>query len=292
MKVSRMLVYAGLMGLPLFLQAAGAPSDYPMTDVNRMLADECARRGIEIVDYHLHLRGGMTPEKCASRERAWIVRSSAMDNHGREWETRTDEQLCAFAAKARAAGAGMPVGIQVNDRDWFEQIAPKTRQKFDYILADTMIFGNDSDWRKNCLWNPQKIDDEDKWMEAYVNHHLRILSEPISILANPTYLPVEIAGDYDRLWTEERMRRVIGKAVERGIAIEIQAESPFPRPKFLRLAKQMGAKFSFGTNNFDDRPKDLTHWLDVITWLDLHGEDIWKPGDLKVGSVAQAIATK
>ncbi len=175
----------------------------------------------------------------------------------------------------------MPVGIQVNDRDWFEQIAPKTRQKFDYILADTMIFGNDSDWRKNCLWNPQKIVDEDKWMEAYVNHHLRILSEPISILANPTYLPVEIAGDYDRLWTEERMRRVIGKAVERGIAIEIQAASPFPRPKFLRLAKQMGAKFSFGTNNFDDRPKDLTHWLDVITWLDLHGEDIWKPGDLK-----------
>lgn len=107
------------------------------------------------------------------------------------------------------------------------------------------------------------------------------VSEPISILANPTYLPVELAGDYDRLWTEARMRRVISKAVARGIALEIQAESPYPRPKFLRLAKQMGAKFSFGTNNFDDRPKDLTHWLDVITWLDLHGSDIWTPQDLK-----------
>ena len=110
---------------------------------------------------------------------------------------------------------------------------------------------------------------------------LSILSEPISILANPTYLPVELASDYDRLWTEERMRRVISKAVARGIALEIQAESPYPRPKFLRLAKQMGAKFSFGTNNFDDRPKDLTHWLDVITWIDLHGKDIWTPQDLK-----------
>lgn len=56
---------------------------------------ECARRGIKIVDYHVHLRGGMTPEKAVAREQAWVVRSSAMDNHGREWETKTNEQLCA-----------------------------------------------------------------------------------------------------------------------------------------------------------------------------------------------------
>ena len=46
------------------------------------------------------------------------------------------------------------------------------------------------------------------------------------------------------------------------------------------LAKAMGAKFSFGTNNFDPAPKDLTRWLDAITWLDLHGEDIWTPSCL------------
>ena len=77
------------------------------------------------------------------------------------------------------------------------------------------------------------------------------------------------------------MKAVISKAVARGIAIEIQAESPFPSPKFLRMAKSMGAKFSFGTNNFDPAPKDLTRWLDAITWLDLHGDDIWSPACLK-----------
>lgn len=115
------------------------------------ITDECARRGIKIVDYHVHLRGGMTPEKAVAREQAWVVRSSAMDNHGREWETKTNEQLVRFAAQARAADAKLPVGIQVNDRDWFDQITPATRAKFDYILADTMIFGNDPDWKKNCL---------------------------------------------------------------------------------------------------------------------------------------------
>ena len=85
----------------------------------------------------------------------------------------------------------------------------------------------------------------------------------------------------DKLWTEARMRAIIAKAVAKGVAIEIQAESPYPRPRFLKLAREMGAKFSFGTNNFDPRPKDLSRWLEVITWLDLHGEDIWTPACLK-----------
>lgn len=272
--------------LPLLAAAsamafAAGVADYPMNDVNRMLAYECARRGITIVDYHLHLRGGMTPEKANERQSAWIVWSSAMDNHGREWETRSNEQLSAFAAKSRAVNPSIPVGVQVNDRDWFRQIDAATRAKLDYVLADSMIMGKRADGRDCRLWEPQDIPDAEKWMDRYVAHNLQILGEPISILANPTYLPVEIAGDYDKLWTEARMRAVIAKAVERGIAIEIQAESPYPRPKFLKLAKKMGAKFSFGTNNFNDRPKDLSRWLDAITWLDLKGDDVWTPACLK-----------
>ena len=73
------------------------------------------------------------------------------------------------------------------------------------------------------------------------------------------------------------MRAVIAKAVKKGVALEIQAESPYPRPQFLKLAKEMGAKFSFGTNNFDPTPKDLSRWLEAITWLDLKASDIWMP---------------
>ena len=260
---------------------AGGSANYPVNAMNRMLEVECAKRGITIIDYHVHIRGGMTPELAAEREKAWIVRSSAMDNHGREWDTKNDSQLLKFAEKAKAVSDRMPVGIQVNDRDWFRQISPSTREKFDFILADTMIMGKRADGRDNRLWQPQTIDDPEKWMKEYFAHNMRILDEPISILANPTYLPMELADRYDSLWTDERMRKLIEKAVKNGVALEIQAGSPYPRPRFLLMAKQMGAKFSFGTNNFDSKPKDLSRWLEAITWLDLQASDIWTPACLK-----------
>ena len=203
-----------------------------------------------------------------------------MENHGREWEIYDNAKLAAFADRARAIdvdGHRLPVGIQVNDRDWFRQIDDATRAKFDYILADTMIMGVGEDGKPQRLWQLKKpIADADAWMKRYMAHNLQVLDEPISILANPTYLPTCLSGEYDRLWTEDRMRQVIEKAVAKGIALEIQAESPFPRAKFFKLAKKMGAKFSFGTNNFNPKVKDLSRWLEVIDWLDLTGDDIWR----------------
>ena len=40
---------------------------YGLTRVNDVLAKECARRGITITDWHIHLRGGMTAEMAAER---------------------------------------------------------------------------------------------------------------------------------------------------------------------------------------------------------------------------------
>ena len=257
---------------------------YPKNRINERLMAECAARGIELTDWHVHIRGGFTPEMAVERERASGIRQSAMENHGREWEICDNARLAEFAAAARRANPKMPVGIQVNDRDWYKQIDAPTLAKFDYILADTMIMGKLPNGRDKRLWlvkDISEIGDPEKWMDEYVAHNLRILDEPISILANPTYLPAPLNGLAEKLWTEERMKAVISKAVEKGIALEVQAESPYPSPKFLKLAKSMGAKFSFGTNNFDGVPKDLTRWLDAIMWLDLKGGDIWTPACLK-----------
>ncbi len=79
------------------------------------------------------------------------------------------------------------------------------------------------------------------------------VSVRFSLEENPTYLPLPLAGEHDRLWTRERMEKLIAKAIEKRVAIEIQAESPYPRPK------------------------DLSRWLEVIVWLDLKGDDIWHP---------------
>lgn len=266
---------------------AGEVADfrYPKNRINQRLLAECKARGIELVDWHVHIRGGFTPEMAAERERACGgIRQSAMENHGREWEIYDNARLAAFADAACKANPKMPVGIQVNDRDWYKQIDAATRAKFDYILADTMIMGKLPNGRDKRLWlvkDISEIGDPEKWMNEYVAHNLRILDEPISILANPTYLPAPLNGLAEKLWTEERMKAVISKAVARGIALEVQAESPYPSPRFLKLAKAMGAKFSFGTNNFDGTPKDLSRWLEAIMWLDLKKDDIWTPDCLK-----------
>ncbi len=186
---------------------------YGLTRVNDVLAKECARRGITITDWHIHLRGGMTAEMAAEREKASGIRSGVLENHGREWPLCSNEILAKFIAeskKPRVDGRPLPVGVQVNDRDWYRQISPENRAALDYVLADTMIMGVGEDGRPQRLWQLKKpIADADAWMKRYMAHNLQVLDEPISILANPTYLPTCLSGEYDRLWTDARMREVI-----------------------------------------------------------------------------------
>jgi hypothetical protein len=38
---------------------------------------------------------------------------------------------------------------------------------------------------------------------------------------------------------------------------------------------RLGAKFSFGSNNFDDKAKDVSRWFEAIALLDLKPTDLW-----------------
>jgi histidinol phosphatase-like PHP family hydrolase len=93
---------------------------------------------------------------------------------------------------------------------------------------------------------------------------MTVVNEPITIMANPTYLPARIADKYDELWTEERMTQLIDAAVKNNVAFEIQAGSAFPSDKFIERAKAKGAKFTIGRNNHFDQMIDLTHCFDKL----------------------------
>ncbi len=270
---SRHLLQADTAGTPAFL--------YPQTDAFRRGLAQAQARGLSLADYHIHIRGGMTPEKAALRQEQSGILSAVLENHGREWPLNDTATLAAFidaSSQARASGKRLPVGIQVNDRDWHSRIDPALLKRLDFVLADTMIMGVTAEGKPRRLWLPGvTIDDPEAWMRDYLAHNLRILDEPVSILANPTYLPPCISNRYDRLWTEPRMRQLIAKAVEKGVALEIQAGSAYPKPAFLKLAKAMGAKFSFGSNNFDDQAKDLSRWFEAVELLDLRPADLWQP---------------
>ena len=239
---------------------------YPQPTAAR--AQAFAAKGLRLCDFHIHLRGGMSVEKGLARERASGVASAFIANHGRGWEIDTNEKLGAFADAARATGRAqgrlVRVGIQVNDRDWFRQIDAATRAKFDYVLADALIM----DGQK--LWEDFSIPDANAWMERYFAHNMKILDEPITIFANPTYLPKPLEGQWDRLWTDARLKALFAKAKAKGIAMEVQAGSPFQaHPRYLKFAKESGCLISLGTNNFDDRVPSLDAWFSALDALDL-----------------------
>jgi histidinol phosphatase-like PHP family hydrolase len=86
-------------------------------------------------------------------------------------------------------------------------------------------------------------------MDRYVDFHVEVMAkEPIDILANPTFLPGMLQPDFDKLWTERRMRTVIEAAKKYGVAIEVNSRYQVPRLAFLQMAKSAGLKFSFGSN--------------------------------------------
>lgn len=233
-------------------RAFGAPNRFPLTD------------------FHIHLRGGMTIEKAIERQRRTGIRSGVLENAGREWPLSTSEILQDFITHCRevaqSAGVRIPVGIQTNDRDWFTALDRKALDQLDFVLADTMIMDDPQTGKPIRLWKPElyEIADEEAWMERYMRHNLQILGEPVTILANPTYLPTQLAGRYEHFWTRERQETLIAKAVERGVALEIQATSQFPSDDFVKLAKRMGAKFSVGTNNFSDAELPIDRWYRVV----------------------------
>jgi histidinol phosphatase-like PHP family hydrolase len=103
------------------------------------------------------------------------------------------------------------------------------------------------------LWIPAEVGviaDVEEFMDTLVDRTVGILNqEPIDIYVNPTFLPDLIAKDYERLWTEERRRKVIEAAIANGVAIELNNRYRLPSASFVKMAKEAGAKFTFGTNN-------------------------------------------
>jgi histidinol phosphatase-like PHP family hydrolase len=143
------------------------------------------------------------------------------------------------------------VAMQAEGREWTKLFSKEAISKFDYIFTDAMTFFDESGKRIRLWINDElQIKDKQKFMDMYVERIVSILeNEPIDIYANATFLPEAIASEYDKLWTEERIRRVVGAAVSHNVAIEINDRYKIPSAKFIKIAKQAGAKFSFGTNN-------------------------------------------
>ena len=69
----------------------------------------------------------------------------------------------------------------------------------------------------------------------------------------------------------------LDRTIDNQVALEINARSGLPHDRFIRMAKDMGAKFSFGTNNFDDKPIDMSRFMEAIDRYNLSKDDMYVP---------------
>jgi len=236
---------------------------------------------IPLVDYHVHLDGVVTLEKALQLSKERGVKFGIVEHAGTR-ENRypgllsTDEDLKRYIAKLE----GKPVykGIQAEGLDWMTCFSRELVGQLDYVLSDALTFPEKNGQRVE-LWRPSvKIDDKQDFMERYTDFNVRVMAhEPIDILANPTFLPDCLKDEFDPLWTKERMNRVINAATKYKVAIELNTRYRLPRISFLRMAKDAGVKFSFGSNIHGLDVGKLDYAVEVIRDLGLTRKDIFVP---------------
>jgi hypothetical protein len=230
-----------------------------------------------LVDYHVHLKGGLTIEEAVKMSKKRSVKFGIAQNCGLGFNVTDDDGLKDFLEKLK----GKPVykAMQAEGREWLGMFSPEWIAKFDYVFSDAMTFTDDRG-RRTRLWIKDEVNigNEQQFMDMLLGKTVGILNnEPIDIYVNPTFLPAEIAARYDDLWTKQRMMKVIDAAVKNDVAIEINARFMIPSATFIKLAKKAGAKFAMGTNNGGKDLGNLEYCRRMIRECGLKESDFFKP---------------
>ena len=221
-------------------------------------------QGYEIVDYHGHLKGGLTMEELLVHSDSTGIKYGVAFNAGLGFPITNDSTLIATLEQNQ----DYPVylAMQAEGREWVDMFSSENIALFDYVFTDAMTW-TDNKGRRMRLWMPDEvfIDDKQDFMDQLVDQIVYVMTnEPIDLYVNSTFLPEALQPEYDLLWTSERMDRVIQAAVENDIAIEINARYMIPSATFIKRAKAAGVKFSLGTNNPDRELGTLDYSIQMI----------------------------
>lgn len=238
---------------------------------------ELKEAGYEIIDYHGHLKGGLTMEELLEHSEETGIDYGVAFNAGVGFPITDDSSLVATYEEYK----DYPVylAMQAEGREWVNMFSRDKIALFDYVFTDAMTW-TDSKGRRMRLWMPEEVfvDDKEDFMDQLISKITGIMeTEPIDIYVNSTFLPEVLQPEYDALWTEERMDKVIDAAVANSIAIEINARYQIPSATFIKRAKAAGAKFSMGTNNPANELGTLDYSIQMIDECGLEPGDFFKP---------------
>ncbi len=234
------------------------------------------KSGFPLVDFHVHLKGGLTIDEVVENSQKMGINYGVAPNCGLHFPVTDDKSLFAYMDTVK--GSPTFKGMQAEGREWITLFSPEAIAKFDYVFTDAMTF-TDSKGRRNRIWMPDEVwvDDKQQFMDDLVAKIEAIFSqEPVDIYVNPTVLPAEIMGEYEQLWTKERMERVVKVLADNNIALEINARYKTPHATMIKMAKEAGVKFSFGTNNTGRELGHLEYCLEMIKECGLRPNDMFE----------------
>lgn len=235
-------------------------------------------RQLPVVDYHVHEKGDLTLPLLIENSAKLGINYGVAANCGLKFPIQTNEELRAYLASIK----GLPIfkAMQAEGREWVDMFDPELVNEFDYAFTDAMTWTNRNGKRMR-LWMPEEteVGDPEDFMEQLVAQIERVVTEPISIYVNPTYLPAEIEDRYDELWTEGRIDRVVAALKENNVALEINSRLMLPGKRVIERAKAAGVKFAMGTNNTDSENLGNLEWaLEIVEEFNLQPTDMFLPG--------------
>jgi len=215
-----------------------------------------AKPSFAVADYHVHLSNTLTIDQALQLGKERGVQLGILEHPGPGFPINTDGDLQRYIDNLRRYP--VRIGLQPVYPGWSKAFSKSVLDQLDYILMDALTLPNpDGTWL--AIWQiDTMVDDADAFMQRYMKFIEQILTtEPIDIFGWPTFLPVPIAREYAKLWTPQRVNRIIDLAKQRKLAIEINEVAHVPDETFIRKAKQAGLKFTFGT---DSRNQHAAHF--------------------------------
>jgi hypothetical protein len=230
-----------------------------------------------VLDYHLHLKGGLTKEDAARLSRKTGINYAIAPNCGIGFPITDDAGVLAYLDSMRSQP--FILAMQAEGREWVNTFSEEVRSEFDYVFTDALTF-TDHKGRRTRLWIPEEtwIENEQQYMDLIVNRICSVLQEPMDIYVNPCFLPDRMQDRYDAFWTEARQNKFIDALAKSEKALEINNHYRIPNKAIIQKAKAAGVKFTFGTNNggADDLGK-MEYAIRMKEECGLRARDMYKP---------------
>ena len=229
----------------------------------------------DFINYHVHLSRSFSVAQAAKLSKASGIKFGIVEHPGRGYKITDDNALEQYIKMLEP----YPVykGLQPVYTNWAGDFSKEMLGKLDFVLMDAMTMPNkDGTWTR--IWRPDTVvKDPQDFMKRYVDFSLYIINnEPIDIFGWPTYLPECIADQYDQLWTNDRMQKIITAAIKKKIALEINEKAKVPSARFIKMAKSAGAKFTFGSDSRGPDSARLDYCLKMVELCKLTDKNMFK----------------